>query len=90
MYKRLIVQFFFTVGVLGGLSSCSQDPIIPDPHTSPPPAHLRLVGNDRDAHGCIPSAGYLWCEKKQKCVRPWLDKECFPSMNTEKASPPKK
>jgi len=30
-----------------------------------------LVGADRDAHGCIGSAGYLWCAGKQKCVRPW-------------------
>jgi len=31
----------------------------------------QLVGNDRDAHGCIPSAGYSWCEAKQKCIRVW-------------------
>jgi membrane-bound inhibitor of C-type lysozyme len=30
-----------------------------------------IVGSDRDAHGCIPSAGYSWCEAKQKCLRPW-------------------
>lgn len=30
-----------------------------------------LLGGDRDEHGCIPSAGYVWCEKLQKCVRPW-------------------
>lgn len=28
-------------------------------------------GSDRDSHGCIPSAGYTWCEEKQKCLRPW-------------------
>jgi putative hemolysin len=31
----------------------------------------QLVGNDRDAHGCIGSAGYSWCEAKQKCLRTW-------------------
>ncbi len=30
-----------------------------------------LVGGDRDSHGCIGSAGYLWSEQKQQCVRPW-------------------
>jgi hypothetical protein len=30
-----------------------------------------LVGGDRDAHGCIPSAGYTWCEVKQSCIRAW-------------------
>ncbi len=33
-----------------------------------------LVGNDRDAHGCIGSAGYSWCEVLQKCLRPWEEK----------------
>ena len=30
-----------------------------------------MVGNDRDAHGCIISAGYSWCEEKQKCLKAW-------------------
>jgi len=30
-----------------------------------------MPGSDRDEHGCIPSAGYSWCEAKQKCYRPW-------------------
>jgi len=30
-----------------------------------------IVGGDRDAHGCIGSAGYTWCEQKQKCLRIW-------------------
>lgn len=30
-----------------------------------------IVGGDRDAHGCIPSAGYTWSSALQKCVRPW-------------------
>ena len=29
------------------------------------------VGNDKDVHGCIGSAGYSWCEAKQKCLRIW-------------------
>jgi hypothetical protein len=30
-----------------------------------------VVGGDKDAHGCIGSAGYSWCEAKQKCLREW-------------------
>lgn len=30
-----------------------------------------LTGADRDAHGCIPSAGYTWCARTQRCERPW-------------------
>jgi uncharacterized lipoprotein YbaY len=28
-------------------------------------------GADRDDHGCIGSAGYSWCGREAKCVRPW-------------------
>ncbi|MFC2163318.1 hypothetical protein ACFLRF_06510, partial [Candidatus Altiarchaeota archaeon] len=31
----------------------------------------KRVGGDRDEHGCIGSAGYIWCEGKNKCLRPW-------------------
>lgn len=34
-----------------------------------------LIGGDRDEHGCIGSAGYTWCEPKQKCLRTW-EEEC--------------
>ena len=30
-----------------------------------------LMGSDRDAHGCIASAGYSWCRHLNQCVRPW-------------------
>ena len=28
-------------------------------------------GAERDDHGCIGSAGYSWCGREAKCVRPW-------------------
>lgn len=28
-------------------------------------------GSDRDAHGCIASAGYSWCVSTNQCERPW-------------------
>lgn len=33
-----------------------------------------IVGSDHDEHGCIGSAGYNWCEIKQKCLRVWEEK----------------
>jgi hypothetical protein len=30
-----------------------------------------VVGNNLDAHSCISSAGYSWCDKSGKCERPW-------------------
>ena len=34
-----------------------------------PRANNNVVGGDKDKHGCIGSAGYSWCEAKQKCLR---------------------
>jgi len=34
----------------------------------------KLIGGDKDAHGCLPAAGYTWCEVKQKCLRSWEEK----------------
>jgi hypothetical protein len=31
----------------------------------------KLLGANRDMHGCIGSAGYAWCEKTGRCERPW-------------------
>jgi hypothetical protein len=28
-------------------------------------------GSDRNEHGCIPSAGYTWCNVTQKCYKSW-------------------
>ena len=33
-----------------------------------------IVGGDKDSHGCIGSAGYSWCEIKNKCLRVWEEK----------------
>ena len=32
-------------------------------------SNINMVGNDRDLHGCIPSAGYQWSELQQQCIR---------------------
>lgn len=33
------------------------------------PGKRKMVGGDRDEHGCIGSAGYQWCEVQQDCIR---------------------
>jgi hypothetical protein len=40
-----------------------------------------IVGGDKDEHGCIGSAGYTWCEVKNKCLRAW-EEECGVSVTT--------
>ncbi|NTV22530.1 MAG: META domain-containing protein [Candidatus Yonathbacteria bacterium] len=32
---------------------------------------MPIVGGDSDEHGCKASAGYSWCEVKEKCLRVW-------------------
>ncbi len=44
--------------LLLGMTACS----------SPTPER---VGGDRDEYGCLPAAGYLWCERSQTCERSW-------------------
>jgi hypothetical protein len=35
---------------------------------------LRLKGAQEE-HGCLPGAGFLWCNSTQKCIQPWKE-EC--------------
>ena len=28
-------------------------------------------GGDRDAHGCVHSAGFTWCAAQRRCIRWW-------------------
>jgi len=35
----------------------------------------QIVGGDKDEHGCIASAGYVWDNESQTCIRPW-EKVC--------------
>jgi|GEM_PF-1643448 len=49
-----------------------------------PDTNVPLVGGDKDAHGCIGSAGYSWCESKQKCLRVW-EEACSETDNNTNA-----
>ena len=42
-------------------------------------------GSDRDAHGCIGSAGYSWCAKTNQCERPWELARKYNFENTQEA-----
>ena len=60
--------------VLGACTTQSPSPLPPDVagrDTQTAQATPPMVGGDRDAHGCIGSAGYAWCEQTQQCERPW-------------------
>ena len=46
---------------------------------------VRVIGGDKDEHGCLISAGYSWCEEKKKCLRTW-EEECSSSKETGNVS----
>ena len=43
-----------------------------------------LIGGDKDIHGCLGSAGYSWCEIKNKCLRVWEETCSSTSIVTSK------
>ena len=43
-------------------------------------------GSDRDAHGCIPSAGYTWSEVRKECLRLWESGNRFTAYGDNKDS----
>lgn len=78
-FMGIMVAFLIVIGLVaaGGyyflrnysLMSKSQSGIVPS--VAPLKPQEPVVGGDKDAHGCIGSAGYSWCEVKQKCLRNW-------------------
>lgn len=52
-------HFVFIIVCMLLLTACTQ------------PGISRLVGNDRDEHGCKGSAGYTWSYALHNCVRLW-------------------
>ncbi|MFA4855374.1 MAG: DUF333 domain-containing protein [archaeon] len=66
MKKSCLFIGLMVAGIL--LSGCVQ---APPNNNEPNGLGQPLVGNDADEHGCIGSAGYTWCEAKQKCLRSW-------------------
>ena len=62
----IIPGLFFTVFYFFNQPQTSfPEPFLPDENSTD------FTGGDRDEHGCIGSAGYSWCEAKQKCLRIW-------------------
>ncbi len=47
--------------------------------------NMTMPGSDRDAHGCIASAGYSWCQRTEQCERPWELAELKDFENTQQA-----
>ena len=48
-----------------------------------PNASMPITGADKDAKGCIASAGFIWCNKENQCVQPWEYAASVAIPNTE-------
>jgi len=49
--------------------SCPQDCV--ENEVEPSNRGQKIIGGDKDEHGCLIAAGYSWCESKNKCLRIW-------------------
>ncbi|MEM1154464.1 MAG: hypothetical protein AAGI44_09995 [Pseudomonadota bacterium] len=67
---------FFILGAVLITVGCSK---VEEPQS----AQAAMPGSDRDEHGCIASAGYMWCEHTKQCERPWELAEAQGFENTE-------
>ncbi len=67
--KKYLIIAFLVFGLL--LFGCPGGEQTPDDGTTTDGGDTPLLGGDKDEHGCIPSAGYSWCEPLQECIRPW-------------------
>ena len=81
MGKQRALLALSALSLLLFAAGCAQQPSSPEPGQGPqlegndsalgpnsPPA---LAGGDSDSHGCIASAGYIWCQTLNKCIRSW-------------------
>lgn len=69
MKKLFILTIFLCVFIVCGCSLAkNQEPSTTKINNQ---NQQTVVGDDKDEHNCIGSAGYSWCEAKQKCIRSW-------------------
>lgn len=66
--NRAVAGAFLVTLLAVALGGCA---VARESASTPPPSQPPMPGSDRDAHGCIPSAGYSWCARTNRCERPW-------------------
>ncbi len=64
MKKQLLLPIMYCIALGIFFCSCTF-------HCSAFQRKKHLLGGDRDAHQCIPSAGYQWSELRKECIRPF-------------------
>lgn len=64
-----VFSFPFLLAVLFIASCADSTPSKQPESVTTPPNEPKMVGADRDEHGCIGSAGYKWSVLKGECIR---------------------
>ena len=77
----LVIMVLFAALFAFGCVSLPKAPALPA-------APVIMPGSDRDSHGCIPSAGYEWCDALGKCIRPWEENCTAQVAGSLKNAPP--
>lgn len=74
MKQKLVLVLISCLILSGCTLGAKKESIMVTPTPSGEVSEEQLVGNDEDEYGCKASAGYSWCEIKQKCLRTWEEK----------------
>jgi hypothetical protein len=82
MKKVIAVAVLLVLLIGAGYLLSKNKPKTINQNPIPKPTITQAVGADRDVHGCIGSAGYTWCEPKNKCLRVW-EEFCFANVGQE-------
>lgn len=64
-FKKVFLGFGALLVLLSLFSACHRKTVSNDD------VEDVVVGDDRDSHGCIGSAGYSWSSLMKECIRPW-------------------
>ena len=67
MDKRNLMVLILTLIIFVSGCTVQESEVVDEINAS----EIPILGGDINEHGCIGSAGYVWCESKQKCLRVW-------------------
>ena len=73
-FALTLIVAILAILAVGSVAFMIKNNTINTPVVSISTTTIPIVGNDKDVHGCIGSAGYSWCAVKNKCLRPWEEK----------------
>jgi hypothetical protein len=65
----LLIIIIIILAVVGAVGFYVFQNVSVQNHPAENNSNENIVGGDADQHGCLASAGYMWCQQKQKCLR---------------------